>query len=128
MPDPVDSSNPYQELPQAICPFRIVRESMGLSQREVAARAGIIEWTVIQLELGNYEATLLSLRGISSALHVDIGWLVTRYVEWLDNREAAGLVLKKAKKRLKVDQGNQNGKESSCQKDSSDSVSSPDIG
>ena len=51
--------------------LRELRESLGMTQEELAQRAGVCRPTISRLELGKYEPRGLTLKKISRALGTD---------------------------------------------------------
>jgi transcriptional regulator with XRE-family HTH domain len=56
-----------------VASLRAVRLGQALSQRDLAAKAGVAPKTVVDLELGRNEPRLRTMRLIAQALGVEVG-------------------------------------------------------
>jgi transcriptional regulator with XRE-family HTH domain len=52
--------------------IRVLRETLGISQASLAARAGLSKSYLCEVELGTYQPTLARTRRIASALGVSL--------------------------------------------------------
>lgn len=69
---------------------RVVRQRAGLSQAQLAERAGVANETISRLERGSFEPSLSTLIAVADVLEVDLDSLVGRATESEAPRAAKG--------------------------------------
>lgn len=67
--------------------IRIMRELLGFTQAELAAKIGISQQSITTYETGRREPPFKNLVALSRALNTSIDWLVTGNEYWQQNSE-----------------------------------------
>lgn len=95
-----DSKNEQAEVAQRL---RSARETLGLTQEDVASALGIPRTSVIAMEAGKRNVTALELRRMARLYRREVSWLLGEGPESLDETSAEDSALFRATAQLSID-------------------------